>query len=122
MAIVGTDDEWDLRLDLPHGAPYDPWLTLVSRCLPPIGQASAETPRDIAVSPALRELVERAVAEPDEARREALYPGIQACLDEDVPLVPLYSPRRLAILRAGLPRPVLTPDLYRLDASWLTDR
>ncbi|MBZ0154194.1 MAG: hypothetical protein K8J09_21930, partial [Planctomycetes bacterium] len=47
------------------------------------------------------------------------FARIQARLDELLPLVPLFAPARLAVQRAGLPAPQLTPDLYRLDPDWL---
>ena len=33
--------------------------------------------------------------------------------------MPLYAPRRIAVVRRGLPMPRLDHDMYSLDASWL---
>lgn len=53
----------------------------------------------------------------DEARRGEIYAKIQERIDEIALLVPLYVPRRFAVLRADLPAPLLDHDLYRIDAA-----
>ncbi|MGE0144177.1 MAG: ABC transporter substrate-binding protein [Planctomycetota bacterium] len=121
VEIVGDGSEWDMRCEITHGVPYDPHTTLVSRFLPPDGDRNAERSRDVAGEPALRELVAEAVNTWDETAREAVYAKIQAAMDEDATLVPLYAPRRVAIVRADLPSPTLDHDMYHLDARWLTD-
>jgi ABC-type transport system substrate-binding protein len=121
VEIVGEGSEWDMRCEITHGVPYDPHTTLVNRFLPPDGDRNAERPRDIAGEPALRELVAQAVNTWDETAREAVYARIQAAMDEDATLVPLYAPRRVAIVRADLPSPTLDHDMYHFDARWLTD-
>ncbi|MBL8897976.1 MAG: hypothetical protein JNM84_10135, partial [Planctomycetes bacterium] len=119
-ASAPPDARIDLRLDITHGAPYDPWNTLMSRFGPPPRGTTAETSKRQAGSAALQALVARALTIPDEAQRAALYAEIQAELDASLPLVPLYAPRRVAIARAELPLPrELTNDMYGVDLRFL---
>jgi ABC-type transport system substrate-binding protein len=114
------DAELDLRLDITHGAPYDPWNTLMSRFGPPPHGTTAETSKRQAGSLALQSLVARALTIPDETQRAGLYAEIQAELDASLPIVPLYAPRRVAIARVELPLPrELTHDMYGLDLRFL---
>ncbi|MBK9385694.1 MAG: hypothetical protein IPN34_12865 [Planctomycetes bacterium] len=120
LAEARPDVPIDLSLDITHGAPYDPWSTLMSRFGPPPRGTTAETSKRQAGSAALHSLVARALAIPDEAQREALYAEIQAELDASLPIVPLYAPRRVAIARAELPLPrELTNDMYGVDLRFL---
>lgn len=119
---AGDGAGWDLRLEVTHGVPYDPFTTLVSRFLPPENDANAESPRFQGGDAELAALVVRALATPGEAERESVYRQIQARMDQELPVVPLYARRRIAVLRVGMPVPRLEHDLYSLDASWLVDR
>jgi ABC-type transport system substrate-binding protein len=67
----------------------------------------------------LAALVEQLAADPDETQRAAMYSRIQARLDELLPIVPLFAPRRIAVVKKGLPVPVLTHGMYALDPAWL---
>jgi ABC-type transport system substrate-binding protein len=109
----------DLRIERTHGVPYDPHTTLVDRFLPPANARNASSARARPFDAELAARVERLCAEPDEAAREALHAAVQARLDEVLPLVPLYAPRRIAIVRRGLPAPRLDHDMYALDLEWL---
>lgn len=109
LVSAGTAD-WDLRCERTHGGPYDPFLTAVQR----FGERAGRT-----VDVELARRVAAMQQDPDEARRGGHYAAIQARLDELVQVVPLFSPRRLAVVRAGLPVPKLVPQLYALDAEWL---
>jgi peptide/nickel transport system substrate-binding protein len=120
-AVAAEAAGWDLRVAVTHGVPYDPYTTAVSRFVPPTNPKNAESPRHTACAPELSALVERATRTAGDAARFAVYAEIQAALDEDLPVVPLYAPRRIAVLRAGLPAPQLEHDMYRLDARFLTD-
>jgi len=104
---------FDLRLERTWGVPYDPDLSLQARFLPPPEAPSAARVRDHGVDPALRALVSRYAAATDEARRSGLATQIQRHLERDASVVPLYAPQRLALARAGVPRPALGLDLYR---------
>lgn len=119
---TADDDTFDLRIDVTHGVPYDPLTTLVSRFLPPPSARNAQTPTYRATDARLAELVELAAATAREDAREAVYREIQALLDREAWVVPLFAARRVAILRAEMPAPALDHDMYRLDGSWLTDR
>ena len=116
------DEAFDLRIEVTHGVPYDPLLTLVSRFLPPPSASNAQTSRYRATDAQLVALVERAAATACEDARESVYREIQALLDRQAWVVPLYAVRRIAIVRAGMPAPAPDHDMYRLDATWLTDR
>jgi ABC-type transport system substrate-binding protein len=111
--------DWDLRLERTHGVPYDPISTLAARFTPPAEGATAASPSGAPSDPELARLVQALVADPDEARRAEHYTRIQARLDELLPVVPLFAPRRIAVVRAGLPLPKLEHDLYTADYGWL---
>ena len=116
----GADgDDWDLRFERTHGVPYDPFTTVVSRFRAPAAIANASRPAAAGVDPQLAALVQQMAAEPDEGQRASYYVRLQARLDELLPLVPLFAPRRIAVFTAGLPAPVLEHDMYTLDPAWL---
>lgn len=117
--VDGGDEDWDLRIEATHGVPYDPFTTIVSRFVPPANAKNADSSRTLAASEELRRAIEEAMATPDDAERGKVYAEIQALLDRELCVVPLYAPRRIAVLRADLPAPPLDHDLYSLDASWL---
>ncbi len=107
--------EWDLRVERTWGRPYDPFLSLMSRFGQPTVEDSATgAPRTMA-DPGLARLVEDAArtARPEEL--SAAYAKIQSHIDREASVVPLYSPRRLALARADAPMPVIGTDLYRMD-------
>ncbi|MCC6671194.1 MAG: hypothetical protein IT458_09040 [Planctomycetes bacterium] len=112
----------DLRIEVTHGVPYDPYTTLVSRFTPPRNPRNAESPRFTSTDPRLVALVEKLSATPDEPAREAIHAEIQAFFDAEATIVPLYAPRRIAILPAGMAAPALDHDLYTLDARWLVEK
>ncbi len=115
------DGDWDLRIERTHGVPYDPFTTLVSRFAAPLPGANASRPAGAPVDETLDRLVHDLASFPDESSRPVHYARIQARLDEQLPIVPLYACRRIAVVRAGLPLPKLDHDLYRLDADWLAE-
>lgn len=118
-----ADRDVDLRLETTWGVPYDPDLSLVARFGKPLPHASAASARARSVDPRLEALVEQLVATPDEKDRVPLYARIQALLDDEVLVVPLYAQRRATVVRAGLPVPPAPDhDLYRADFTFLTDR
>lgn len=119
--VVGGDGDPDVRFETTWGVPYDPYLSLVARFAPPLERASAASDRALDVDPRVRALVEEAMTTPGEDERRAVYGRIQRLLDEEVLIVPLYAPRRAAVVRAGLPPPpVPGHDLYRTDLTFLT--
>jgi peptide/nickel transport system substrate-binding protein len=118
----GGRSTWDLRMEVTHGVPYDPYTTAVSRFTPPTNQRNAQSPRFSGMDPRITALMRKATATPDDEARYKVYAEIQKLLDEEMVIVPLYAPRRIAVLRRGMPTPVLDHDMYALDATWLTDR
>lgn len=110
--------EWDLRLERTHGMPFDPF-TVVQRFGAPLAQATAARPGQPAQDAALVAAIDGLLGAADPTAWPQHFVRIQARLDELLPLVPLFAPARLAVQRAGLPAPQLTPDLYRLDPDWL---
>ena len=113
----------DARVSTSHGAPYDPLLTLVGRFVPLPHEKTASQPGEGTTGDArMTELVRTAAATPEPQARAAVYGEIQAALDAEAWVVPIYAARRVVVLRAGLPTPTLGCDMYRLDAEWLTDR
>lgn len=106
VELVDERDAHDLAVAVSHGVPYDPHSTL-SRLSSP------------GVSPELRSLVGEAQSTPDEQRRLPIYARIQALLDRELPLIPLYAPRRIALHRAGIGGVRLGIDVYQVDLTGL---
>lgn len=118
--VVAPEAPHDAFVDVSHGAPYDPLLTLAGRFLPPPPQPSVATAAPPVGDAKLAQLVTLALATADPKARTPLYGQIQTTLDAEAYVVPLYAARRLAVLAASLPQPRLTPDMYHLDAqAWL---
>ncbi len=112
-------EEADLRIEITHGLPYDPQLTLVSRW-GPYENVNEDEPRpDSKVDPVLRELVEQTLRTPDEDDRVPIYGRIQARMDEQALVVPLYSPHRIAVRSKHVEGIGLGADLYRVDLTEL---
>jgi ABC-type transport system substrate-binding protein len=112
--------QYDLCLERTWGVPYDPWITLAARFLPPTSVPAAAGPARHGVHARLRELVLQASRASSEAERVKLFAPIQQLIDEEAVLVPLLVPERLLALRAELPPVPGDHDLYRLDfATWL---
>lgn len=101
--------DWDVRCERTHGAPYDPFLTVVQRFAPGPSGRDEELGKRVAAMQ----------ADPDTASFGKHFAQIQQRLDELVCVVPLFAPRRIAVVRAGLPMPTLTPQVYALDPKWL---
>ncbi|MBL8840074.1 MAG: hypothetical protein JNL90_00920 [Planctomycetes bacterium] len=125
-ALAGADydaalaaGEFEFQLESTWGVPYDPWLSLFDRFLPPPADEPGATSATLTVPAAaedpvrarLSALVERAAACTDPAAMEALAPEIELSLRDAV--VPLYSPRRIAVVRRGCAQIVMGADLYR---------
>ncbi len=109
-ALAGADydaalaaGDFEFQLESTWGVPYDPWLSIFHRFLPPVAGDPYQA--------RLAALVEAAAACTDPAKMEALAPQIQSLLDGCI--VPLYAARRVAVVRRGAARVVLGTDLYR---------
>lgn len=111
--------EYDFQLESTWGVPYDPWLSLFHRFLPspPGDAAAARAAREVPAKAndperaRLVALLEQAVACTDPVAMEALTPKISRELYCHV--VPLYAPRRVAVVRRGRAQVVMGADLYR---------
>lgn len=110
---------FDARIETTWGMPYDPDLALRARFLDPLPYPTATTPpahgRDAETARLVLELA--AATEPDAQVRARA--AVQAHLDAQAIVVPLYVPRRIAAIRAGLGATALDRDLYRVDATLL---
>jgi hypothetical protein len=85
----------------------------------PAGAPTAATPNGAALDQPLAALVAYFASTTDERAWPRLCAKVQARIDELVPIVPLYVPRRIAVVRKGLPLPSLTHDMYAVDAPWM---
>src|SRR5690606_22936250 len=114
----------DLRVEVTHGVPYDPFTTAVSRFLAPENARNAGSARGRTGGrhPRIAAAMAKALATPDEEGRRAVFAEVQAALDEEMVIVPLYAPRRVAVLRKGMPLPELGHDMYSLEMDWLSGR
>ena len=112
---------YDLRLESTWGVPYDPYLSLRARFLPPAATPNAAAERFFGVDPRLTSLVQEASRVPDLEARSEVYGRIQALMDAEALLVPLLVPRRIGVVRAGLPPLRLDHDLYRTRFEDLLD-
>jgi len=103
-----TAGDADLFVTASHGVPYDPHVTLVRA----FGSASA---RAKGLPPELRDAVDAAAAAVEPAARSAAHAEVQALLDRTAAFVPLYVPRRFALVRRGIDGLRLDANLYQVD-------
>jgi ABC-type transport system substrate-binding protein len=108
---------FEMRLERSWGVPYDPDLTLYNRFGPPLPHIAAANPPLWGKDPAMTELVVQLSRQTDELERARLYSLLQQRVDSSAVVIPLYVPRRFAVVRADLPLPRLDHDLYRIDAT-----
>jgi hypothetical protein len=105
---------WDLCFETTYGAPYDPWITLQTMFLDrPAGETASSRParwRD----EALRTALLAGYASPKPEARTAAFRAIQARLDEEVPLVPLFISDRVAVMSKLVEKLVVDGDGYDL--------
>jgi ABC-type transport system substrate-binding protein len=87
-----------------HGTPYDPWISMYSILFDrgPNRRPDAEPHPTMWTDATLqRHLLDAFRAGTEPARRRALQ-AIQSRLEEEMPLIPLFIPQRIAVSRAGL--------------------
>ncbi|HEX5052241.1 MAG TPA: ABC transporter substrate-binding protein [Planctomycetota bacterium] len=109
----------DLCIEITHGAPYDPQLSLVSRWGPLENHNEDEPRPENGVDPVLRALVAQTLTIPDELECVPVYAQIQARMDQEALMVPLYSPHHLAVRSVSIDGIELGPDIYRVDLTKL---
>lgn len=108
--------DFDLRIERTWGYPYDPELSLHQRFARRGDERSVAAPVDYGRDDRIAALVEDAFAEVDEEKRSVLHARIQREIDSRALLVPLYAPRRAAIVRRGTIGLSIGPDAHRFDA------
>lgn len=102
------------------GVPYDPHANLFANFThSPTANSIKEGPPYYAHR-ALTPLIEASWKAKDDRERAALYAKIQAHLDQEVAVVPLYAFRRLALLRKEVGGFRFTPTGYDFDFSTLS--
>ena len=115
--------EYDLRTEITWGVPYDPDMSLKSRFLPaPFTRPTGASNRFFGVDPRAQALAERIATTPDEKDRIPLYAELQGLLESETLLVPLYVPRRVAVVRGRNIALQLDHDVYRDPMTVLTDQ
>lgn len=118
-AIRAQAETADLRVEVTHGVPYDPHQSLVAR-FGPIRPKNEDQPRPRSgVDPRLQVLVAIAMSTPDETASVPVYAEIQALMDAEALIVPLYSPHRVALRVAGVDGIGLGIDVYHVDLTSL---
>jgi hypothetical protein len=99
------EDDYDIAVSTTHGLPYDPHMWLVSRFLSPDGN-----------DPEFAEPVRATFSAEGEALA-ARYADIEARIEAEALLVPLFAPQRLAIARRGVEGIRLGRNAYATDLS-----
>lgn len=94
----------DLLLQVTHGAPYDPWVSLQALFLNDPARSKRTAARGGAfwADAAMQAAILEAEAAPDDAARAAALSRCQARLDAEAPVVPLFINERIAVSVAGL--------------------
>jgi len=125
LALDGADlyralsaGEYDVQLDRTFGVPYDPYISLVYRLLPPEPEGGNGSPKPGGAAGGfseLRGLVDEVQRLTDIDDRIKVYRKVQDLMDREAAVIPLYVARRVAVVRAGLEFPGFGPDVYRLD-------
>ncbi len=108
VVVVGRKDyaerrrtgDYDALIDGTHGLPYDPHAWLLSH---------------VARLPGIEAPLRRAVAAATDSARRAAYREIEGLVEREVPVVSLYAPDRLGLVRRGVRGVRLGRDGYRLE-------
>jgi ABC-type transport system substrate-binding protein len=109
----------DVRIEITHGAPYDPHQSLVARFGPVPGKNKDEPRPRTGVDQELQILVAAAMMTPDEQQCMPLYAQIQALMDQQALIVPLYSPNRIALHTKAVDGIKLSCNVYSVDLTGL---
>lgn len=100
-----ADGDFDVAVSTTHGLPYDPHMWLVSRFLEPDGG-----------DPEMAALVRGTFSAEGEALA-ARYSDIEARIEEEALLVPLFAPQRLALARRDVEGIRLGRNAYETDLA-----
>jgi ABC-type transport system substrate-binding protein len=112
---------WDALVMRTLGVPYDPAISL-TRFLPATGRPFADSRLRLTGDGELTALAAAAAQAPSEAARLDAYARVQAHIDREASVIPLYVPERLALRRRDLGEPRLDHDTYRVDVAGLLGR
>lgn len=105
---------YDLLVMRTLGVPYDPGISL-TRFLPPPARPCADSRHRIVGDPQMSALVREVKACSNAVDRRALNARVQARIDREATVIPLYVPQRVAVVRKEIVDPVLDHDIYRVD-------
>jgi ABC-type transport system substrate-binding protein len=96
--------DYEVLLRATHGAPYDPWISLQALYRKDAALAPRTAARGKAIweDEAIRARILEAESAVEEAARNRALAAIQARLDEEVPVVPLFVNDRIAVSVAEL--------------------
>jgi ABC-type transport system substrate-binding protein len=108
---------FDLRIETTWGVPYDPDISLHFRFGPQLDHPASDDPPAWGQDAEITKWVMESQREWDEDRRALIHARNQERIDQIALIVPLYAPRRLAVVRADRPLPRLDHDLDRIDAA-----
>lgn len=112
-------DTADVRVEITHGAPYDPHQSLVAR-FGPVPAKNKDEPRPrTGMDAELEALVAVAMLTADEQECVPVYAQIQALMDARCLIVPLYSPHRIALHTAAVDGIRLDCNVYHVDLTGL---
>jgi peptide/nickel transport system substrate-binding protein len=114
--------DYDLRTEITWGVPYDPDMSLKSRFLPaPFQRPTGASNRFFGVDPRAEAIARQIASTPDEKDRVVLYGQMQRLLTDEALVVPLFVPRRIAVLRGVRADLQLDHDVYRNPLTIFTD-
>ena len=112
-------DTADARVEITHGAPYDPHQSLVAR-FGPVPAKNKDEPRPrTGMDAELESLVAIAMLTADEQDCVPVYAQIQALMDARCLIVPLYSPQRVVLHTAAVDGIRLDCNVYHVDLTGL---
>lgn len=112
--------DYDMLLVRTWGAPYDPHATLLARFAPEPERKTAVETVPYYTSAELTGWIERSFSgQPGSPERRDAYAAIQELIDREAAVVPLFVPRRIAVVSSRVRGLALGPHGYGLDIEAL---
>ncbi len=105
--------DFDLLMNITWGSPYDPHSSLNGM----FRSSPDETAVTFFTDPALDTLIDSALAERDEAKRQALFGEIWRFLDEQAAVIPVVTSSRVYAVRSEVSGFALAGTEYELDLN-----
>lgn len=93
--------DWDAVLRSTHGTPYDPFVSLQTLFAPNTGRTASSSPPIWDDATLWTHVLAALAARPGAARADA-FTAIERRLADELPLVPLFVSRRVAVSAAGV--------------------